>query len=337
MGATTNIAWTDASWNPVTGCTKVSAGCSHCYADAMAGREIGDFRRVTRRIGDIDVVEHRDFGEVRCHPDRLTIPLQWRKPRRVFVCSMSDLFHDAVPAEFIRRVFQQMRNAKQHTYQILTKRPERMRDFVTEFYAEKAYVGCDTGEPIPIQAPPHIWLGVSCEDQATANARIPLLLQTPAAVRFVSVEPMLGPVNLTKISTKWGPGSMCVGTVLNPDPRLFSPVPGVGLDWVILGGESGPQARPLHPEWARSVRDQCQLAGVPFFFKQWGEFQECKKRGEKYAIDPRKQSYVLYKDGTGHEYKSNWDGQTIAVVMERVGTKAAGHLLDGKEYRAFPC
>ncbi|MDH4249360.1 MAG: phage Gp37/Gp68 family protein [Deltaproteobacteria bacterium] len=227
----TTIEWATDVWNPVTGCTKVSAGCLHCYAEGVAGRFWGE----------------RQFADVRCHPERLNAPLRRRKPARVFVNSMSDLFHPDVPKEFINQVFAVMSMASQHTFMILTKRPERMLGYV-------------------MNPPRNVWLGVSIEDQNTADQRIPILLSTPAAVRFVSVEPMLGPVDLYP-RLGWLIGGP--GISLGP---IFGEADGSGpfpdLDWVILGGESGPGARPMDPEWARSVRDQCAAGPVPFFFKQ---------------------------------------------------------------------
>ena len=257
MGAKTKIPWSDASWNPVTGCTKVSAGCKHCYAERYAGRHLGDFgedvdffsgtplsklsdtHRERMMLGD--EIRKRRFSEVRCHPDRLDIPLHWRKPRRIFVCSMGDLFHEAVPDAFICEVFSFMLSAKQHTYQILTKRPERMLRW---FQATEHYL-------LPY---PNVWLGVSVEDQATADARIPLLLQTPAAVRFVSYEPALGPVNFECF-----PSTGCPTGWMEDEK---------GIDWIICGAESGPRARTMDIEWARLVRDQCVTNDLPFFYKQ---------------------------------------------------------------------
>ena len=211
MSGQSKIEWTDATWNPVTGCTKVSPGCKHCYAE-----------RITKRWGG-------DFSKVTLHPDRLDAPLHWRKPRMVFVNSMSDLFHEDVPDYFIDDVFDVCAVAANHTFQILTKRPERMMRY------------CQDDDRSILH---NVWLGVSVEDQQRADERIPHLLQTPAAVRFLSVEPMLGPVAL----------SAWLGSI----------------DWVICGGESGPGARPMDQGWARILRDQCVHAGVPFFFKQWG-------------------------------------------------------------------
>lgn len=206
-----------------------------------------------------------DTTGVRLHEDRLTVPLHWRKPRRVFVCSMADLFHESIPDEFIARVFAVMALAPQHTFQILTKRPGRMRSLLggwgihnlvmdrfandDDLYVRRA-LAAGGGQAWPL---PNVWIGVSVEDQKSADLRIPILLDTPAAVRWLSCEPLLGPVDISR------------------DEWLFS---GKGncVDWVVVGGESGPGARPMHPDWARSLRDQCAAADVPFLFKQWGEW-----------------------------------------------------------------
>lgn len=249
----TSIEWTDATWSPVTGCTKVSAGCKHCYAEGVAERFWGE----------------RKFTDVRCHPERLEAPLHWRKPRRVFVNSMSDLFHEDVQAEFIGRVFAVMALCPQHTFQILTKRPQRMADLFADGivgpvrgWAEQiAWERTrDAGSNLPanqfrLSWPlPNVWLGVSAEDQATADERIPLLLETPAAVRFLSCEPLLGPVDM-RIAAFNGADSI---------ERME------GLHWVICGGESGPRARPCRVDWIRSIVEQCKAAGVACFVKQLG-------------------------------------------------------------------
>lgn len=240
MSDNSAIEWTEASWNPVTGCTKVSPGCDHCYAE-----------RITERFHGPG-----SFTEVKLHPDRLNLPLRWRKPRRVFVNSMSDLFHQDVPDEFIGSVFEVMAKTPQHTYQVLTKRHRRMLSLLRRWAGEgtrhdwagpgtavfrrhdMAWVG-----PIPWSLP-NVWLGVSVEDQRWADIRIPALLDTPAAVRWLSCEPLLGSVDLRKYLRY--------------------------IDWVVVGGESGPGARRMDPAWAQAIVDQCALAGVPVFVKQLG-------------------------------------------------------------------
>lgn len=218
MANATAIEWTDATWNPVTGCTKISAGCDHCYAERFSERFRGTPGHAFERGFDLTL-----------RPERLDQPLRWREPRMIFVNSMSDLFHKQIPTEFIGRVFDTMERAHWHTFQILTKRSSLMRDFLRRRYGRE-------------RGPTHMWFGVSVEDGAR-KSRIRHLQESPAGVRFLSIEPLIGPVGQLDLS---------------------------GIDWVIVGGESGPGARPMRLEWAREVRDQCQDGGVAFFFKQWG-------------------------------------------------------------------
>ena len=278
---TTSIEWTDATWNPVTGCQKISPGCKNCYAEGIAERF---FAKQYPANADGSL---RKFTDVRVHADRLGEPLHWKKPRRVFVNSMSDLFHEAVPDIFILQVLAVIAATPHHTYQVLTKRPERMQKFFAQFKnrehaAELIGFGCEEGGDIPDEwlldedfechvsnsvggslgdygvgwPMKNLWLGVSVESQKYADERIPLLLQTPAAIRFLSVEPLLE----------------------NVRPRLYSPIHADGedfppkpvIDWVICGGESGPGARPFNLAWAESLRWQCKAANVAFFMKQVG-------------------------------------------------------------------
>jgi protein gp37 len=288
------IEWTDATWNPVTGCTKVSAGCDHCYAETFAERWRG-----------IPGHHFENGFDVTLRPDRLDQPLRWKRPRRIFVNSMSDLFHDDVPDMFITRVFDVMEEAKHHTFQVLTKRHARMRSFVKAReqrlvdYAEK-FDHCPTeamrnspaakwARQRAVTPPANIWLGVSVEDQKWADIRVPALLDTPVAVRFLSCEPLLGPVNIWRWIEGADPDAECLtcGTeefsdadghpVLNEENGQTGewcdgPIRPYNrnLHWVIVGGESGHGARPMHPDWARGLRDQSTAAGVPFLFKQWG-------------------------------------------------------------------
>ena len=243
MSDRTRIEWTSATWNPTTGCDRVSSGCDHCYALTLAKR----LKAAGNRRYQVDGDPRRSgpgFG-LTLHWDKIEQPLKWRDPRFVFVDSMSDLFHAKVPIEFIERVFNVMADASQHRFQILTKRPGRMASVLRRI--------C----PDPI---PNVWLGTSVENQDWAEIRIPKLLETPAAVRFLSCEPLLGPLNIKPWLPTGDPGD--TGT-----PRFNE---SHGIDWVIVGGESGPQFRAIDPEWARDLRDQCQSAAVPFFFKQWG-------------------------------------------------------------------
>lgn len=244
MATTTKIEWTDATWNPVTGCTPCSPGCDHCYAAAMAAR----FPQVHGYVymSEADDPERGDpqtFGRVRFHGNRLMQPLHWRTPRRVFVCSMGDLFHPDVPTDWRTRVWDVMESASIHTFQVLTKRAQAMRDYMTWY-----------GHLLP-----NVWLGVTVCNQDEADAKIPVILDTPAVLRYVSIEPMLGPVDLERQ----------LAAVIDRNGEAWgqrSP----GIDWVICGGETGRGARPMHPRWVKHLRDQCVTAGVPFFFKGRG-------------------------------------------------------------------
>lgn len=221
MSDTTAIEWTDATWNPVTGCTKISPGCDHCYAERFSER----FRGTPGHPFEVGF-------DLTLRPERLDQPLRWKSPRMIFVNSMSDLFHKRIPQAYISRVCDIMERADWHTFQVLTKRSSLMRDFLRRRYP------ADRG-------PLHMWFGVSVED-GSRKSRIRHLQDTAAGVRFLSIEPLIGPVGELDLS---------------------------GIDWVIVGGESGPRARPMDIEWVREVRDQCNESGVAFFFKQWGGFR----------------------------------------------------------------
>ena len=219
------IEWTDATWNPTTGCTKVSPACANCYIERTPPFRVRGRKFVNGRI------------PLELHENRLSAPLHWKRPRRVFVNSLSDLFHEDVPTAFIDRVFKVMQQARQHQFQVLTKRPQRMRRFLSS-EVSVPWGGFDWPKPWG----GHIWCGVSVEN-AAFKWRIDELRETPAAVRFLSIEPLLGDLGVLDLR---------------------------GIHWVIVGGESGPRLRPTDPVWVRSVRDQCVAAGVSFFFKQWG-------------------------------------------------------------------
>ena len=265
MGDRTGIGWTDATWNPVTGCTKVSSGCDFCYAESVATRFAG-------------TPAYPNGFDVTLREGHLDQPLRWTRPRRVFVNSMSDLFHDEIPTDFIARVFAVMALTRRHTYQVLTKRHARMRallasdDFKKQVHdaAKKRFnhpkfsrhreaAGWPfTIDGVTVKWPlPNVWVGVSVEDQQWADIRIPVLLATPAAVRFLSMEPLLGPVDLT-------PHMPPV------DPHDGREVDEWGIHWVIVGGESGPGARPMSADWITPLQEQCADAGAAFFFKQAG-------------------------------------------------------------------
>ena len=264
----TEISWTDATWNPVTGCSKVSLGCKYCYAERLFSRPYPG----------------RKFTDVQTHPDRLRQPLSWRTPKRIFVNSMSDLFHEAVPDWFIANVFSVMEGCRnRHTFQILTKRPARMRQWVNEWKRQIDYMADHaTPEGMYSQRYSHVWLGVSVENQETADERIPILLETPAAVRFLSCEPLLEPVNFMRIlfeeklgrpqSQSWRPEAFPAGSK---------------IDWCIVGGESGPHARPMQLAWAQSIVDQCRAAGVAPFVKQLGGVRDKREDMVKFPLELR--------------------------------------------------
>lgn len=391
MSDTSAIEWTDATWNPVTGCTKVSQGCKHCYAER-------EWPRLSAPRPKPNAYTGRAFSDVQCHADRLDAPLRWKKPRRVFVNSMSDLFHEDVPDEFIDQVFAVMGACQFHTFQILTKRPKRMLEYFNETWqaapienqraiyneqkelAERMGISfpefnpqicVDTrydqieyafdrmevpnaerfwtpeGKSLFMAAPwplPNVWLGVSVEDQAAADERIPLLLQTPAAVRWISAEPLLGPVDLRCLHYD----GMTNIDALAGSHGVTLPLKGKcdRLDWIVAGGESGRRARPSHPDWFRSLRDQCAAAGVPFFFKQWGEWlpgthYTGELQGRDSDLAQSRYECAQLADPTAT--KAEWDiGYTLAVdtwddeAMFRCGKRAAGRLLQGREHSEYP-
>ena len=379
----TTIEWTDRTWNPVTGCTKVSPGCDNCYAENIARRFAGS-------------KAFPDGFDVTLHEQRLAQPYRWKEPARVFVNSMADLFHDDVPDPFITQVFDVMEANPQHTFQVLTKRYARMRSFVQRReeqrrkYAAK-FDDCPTeamrNSPAAQDAraraaapPANIWLGVSVETQTWADIRIPALLETPAAVRFLSCEPLLGPVDLCgpivpgrgrPRLTYWLDGRPGWGPEQTDDRgRAFQePVVGPRINWVIVGGESGPRARAMHPQWARTIRDQCQHSRVPFFFKQWGAWgpadfvvRVCDPdigwQGTEEDLAAAKANSEAR--GATHVHTGNWyeeDGERryhlheighkpwslerVALppgtaAIRRWGKKRAGRELDGRTHDAFP-
>lgn len=245
---TTRIEWTQETWNPITGCTRISEGCAHCYAERMS-------KRLRGRFGyDAD-----EPFEVTLHEDKIEQPLGWRHRHVIFVCSMGDLFHEDVPYEWIDRVFEVMVNTPQHTYQVLTKRPERMRDYLAVM-APRLRVGVESHRVNVPDVLPNLWVGVTAENQARADERIPVLLEIPAAVRFVSLEPLLGPISFYE-----GAPGLALEAYWTVDGGPFP-----GLDWVIVGGETGAGARRMDPAWAVDLLEQCRAARTPFFYKGAG-------------------------------------------------------------------
>lgn len=280
----TKIEWATETWNPVTGCSPISPGCQNCYAARMA-------KRLAGRHG---YPKDNPFS-VTLHPERLNQPFKYKNPRRVFVCSMGDLFHNDVPFEFIKAVLARTCGitTECHTFIVLTKRPARMKAFFEWMTIEPSLGKIGIEWPLP-----NIWLGVTAENQDQADKRIPLLMDIPATVRFVSVEPMLGPVDLTP----WLPHYLDFSYTTDP-PRL---------DWVIAGGETGTGARPIHPDWVLSLRDQCVASKTPFFFKSWGEFGSLVKGGKK-----------------NNTNLADW-------IPLKVGKKRFGRNIDGVEWNQYP-
>lgn len=348
------IEWCDETWNPVVGCTRVSEGCRNCWAERMAYRVASAALSPGRSL-DGPISAH--VGVVQGDPESglrpywngrtefvehaLTQPLWWRKPRRVAVCLMGDLFHESVPDEWIDRVWAVMAVTPQHTYQVLTKRPERMAAYLgLDKYESARRHGAVLGTAQnEIDRPPscpssrdlfdwplrNLWLGTSIEDQQTADARIPHLLRCPAAVRWISAEPLLGPVDLGR--------AIPCGYYCDPDAdggghhdhafldggNTVSPI-----DWVVCGGESGPGARPMHPDWPRGLRDQCQEARVAFFFKQWGEWAPSEFGSGGRGDPPDNDRYIYFAP------------PAAPAKVWRYGKACAGRLLDGREWSEFP-
>ena len=353
--AKTSIEWTDHSINAFRArdreghvghyCEKISAGCTHCYASGLQKRfQMPEYR-----------ADKREGIEVFLDESKLQEVLRRRVPTKYFWCDMTDMFLECYPFDWIDKCFAVMALTPQHTHQVLTKRPRRMleycrrlgrHNFVDPVSLAMKQMNSDRGAFYKLTPTgwcfPNIWLGVSVEDQKTADERVPLLLQTPAAVRWVSYEPALGSVDFDDLTVKEPKGewhfSCLDNDSLEDDPDFH----GAHIDWLVCGGESGHGARPMHPDWARSVRDQCVAAGVPFFFKQWGAWQN----GSDVRCRPE---ITVYADGracgftreaiVAEEQRSGilHSGQDMCpVLMSRVGKKAAGRLLDGREWNQFP-
>ncbi|WP_025915822.1 DUF5131 family protein [Herminiimonas sp. CN] len=357
MSDKTGIEWTDATWNPVRGCSLVSDGCKNCYAMGVAGRFVGPgqpYEGLTTKTSQ----GAKWNGKIMLVPGILTQPLKWQRPRKIFVNSMSDLFHESVPVEYIDQVFAVMALASHHIFQVLTKRPERMRDYLNApdrveaiGWAEStiyeahgkltagAYHGpAHRHETWPL---PNVWIGVSVEDQYAANERIPMLLETPAAVRWLSMGPLLGTVDLTDIDDGMAHREIPKELWTSVDSDDSPPAIGLnaltgqrwirhgynydsvrGIDWVVVEGESGPKARPMHPEHVRSLRDQCVDAGVPFLLKQWGEWAPVTELGFG-GFEKKPEHIISTKPG-------------YAICMIRYGKKAAGRTLDGQLHDGYP-
>lgn len=362
----TNIEWTDETWNPVRGCSRVSTGCQNCYAEKVAFRFKGTglpYEGLLAKGGQWN-------GSIKLVPEQLLKPLSWKKPRKIFVNSMSDLFHEKVPTEFIDQIFAVMALASQHTFQILTKRPERMLAYLTDPERAEAIGHAEsyifekfsyTKDRIPVgkyYGPvhrhelwplPNVWLGVSVENQETADQRIPLLLKTPAAVRWISVEPLLGAISLEHLPRP---------TAFHTSPYGWTNWLGQHLHWVVAGGESGSNARPMHPDWVRLLRDHCAGMGIAFLFKQWGEWSYFANEAHYTHGNEEKQPHAWVDSETGDwgycwpiDSDGMWSNHSgnprqrapeseylhdAITIMGKNGKKSAGRLLDGVLHDEYP-
>lgn len=415
MADGTKIEWTEATWNPITGCSLASPGCTNCYAMKLAGTRM---RKHRSRAGLTTKTKAGPVwnGNLVFNPEWLDQPLRWKRPRRIFVCAHSDLFHENMPEEWIDRVFAVMALAPQHTFQVLTKRADRMREYMqrrsgklARFMIDEYLIrGKGTGHVVRAEWPvkslgdidlpddvamrqwplPNVWLGVSVEDQKRAEDRIPDLLDTPAAVRWISAEPLLGPIDLNCLTVS-GDGEMDAvhpwsweqeeaNWVETSDTweadfeDHFGHAPGSKrgpmhpvLDWAVIGGESGPGARPMHPEWATRLRDQCTAANVPFLFKQWGDWapvsaipdtdemdeflfhppqsvegpRRCKveqcilwANAQRFDMDCWSRVHSQSRENVLDVYASGSGHMT----MMRLGKRRSGRLLDGVQHDGYP-
>lgn len=341
MADTTKIEWTDATWNIINGCSIHTPGCTNCYAMLLAGTRLANH---PSRVGLTTPTKAGSVwnGTVRLYEPWLTLPLEWARPRDIFVCAHGDLFHDAVTEFMLDQVFAVMAlcavTGRRHRFQVLTKRSGNMRRYISALAKRAQHIAvrasklsADAYRSMPAivelleRGPlPNVWLGVSTEDQRRADERIPDLLATPAAVRWISAEPLLGPIDLTMLHWE----GLTNINALTGAHGLAVPMKGNGpaLDWVVVGGESGREARAMHPAWAATLREQCAGAGVAFLFKQWGEWAPTGAHGEGEGHSPafsaqRGARSFFYPDG---------------VQMGRVGKKVAGRLLDGVQHDGMP-
>lgn len=316
MEKTHKIGWLNLpgykgeTWNPIVGCSKISEGCNNCYAEKMANRLSKIQKTSDKYCHSINPETGKWNGYVNGFGDVVIKPLHWRKPRVIFVCSMGDLFHEKVPFKWIDKVYRTMEDVDvfdKHIFVILTKRAERMLEYITYRKAK----GMNYGHS-------WIWMGVTTENQEQANKRIPFLLETEAAVKFVSIEPMLGPIKLNRLKE----GIALERNSLNGEAYSLGETyqEGPKLDWVIVGGESGHHARPMHPDWVRSVRDQCAKANTPFFFKQWGEWAPTHE-------------LLCNRPGLKGKLWHNFDPDTSVC---KLGRKNTGNLLDNRRHEDFP-
>lgn len=367
MADGTAIEWTDATWNPIIGCSVVSPGCTNCYAMRLAGTRLRNHH--TRQGLTIETKAGPVWnGEVRLREDELRAPLRWTRPRNIFVCAHADLFAGQVPEDWIDRVFATMVEAPQHTYQVLTKRPAEAKAYIERLPERVRSMNCHSALDWTDWPLPNLHLGVSVEDQVRADERIPILLATPAAKRWISAEPLLGPLSLTRLKAPvftpedreldWRFNVLQRGDIYEfEDGRgYWEGGDGPwheGLDWVVVGGESGPGSRPMHPDWVRQIRDDCANNGVPFLFKQWGNWMPISQMPNGMADDlyhpaPKTNpeasrrckvaNTVLNRDGhrPGYSDPRAYRAGEGSMLMFEVGKKAAGRLLDGVEHNGMP-
>lgn len=373
----TAIEWTDKVWNPIAGCSVVSPGCTNCYAMRMAAR--------IQRMGGTAAKKYAGTtmdskagavwtGRINFDTEALRAPFGWKKPARVFVNSMADLFHDDVTDEQIDKVFAVMALNPRHTFQVLTKRAKRMRAYMLErWQGTPAQTICGihvpaggpTGRMVRVEEAcqpyldryklvdpdddalwtddsnckamqwgwplPNVWLGVSVEDQRRADERIPDLLATPAAVRWISAEPLLGPLDLSAIKIPLHGESFQIINALHHKDSLNLGREQPAIDWVVAGGESGPGARPCHPDWVRTLRDQCASTNVAFFFKQWGRWRPL------IAADTRRDWLIVYANGERDIPDDRSPDESAGeCAMLPCGKRGAGAELDGREHREWP-
>jgi len=298
MSDKTKISWTDATWNPITGCTKVSPGCKYCYAERWANARMGQFAKS----------KERKFSDIVIHEDKFDDPIKWKRPRMIFVCSMSDLFHEKISFAVLDTIFNVMRFADHHIFQVLTKRIDHALDYIEYLKHQE------------MSLPKNVWFGVSIENQATADERIPKLQLIDASVKWLSIEPLLDEIDLK--DSIWFATGFPVGKNINGKP-LYSAYE-LGIDWIVVGGESGPKARPMNPRWVYKILNLCKSNRIPFFFKQWGEWVDPEnfpiQKDDKWPFDITKPVHRF---------------DNLRVVY-RVGKKAAGNKIAGFVYEQYP-
>jgi len=325
------IEWTDKTWNPVIGCSKISEGCENCYAEKMAFRLTNMLKNTKNHISNeintsciaySSIIENGKWnGKTALRKDKLQEPSKWKKPCKIFVCDMGDLFHESVPFQWIDKIFTVCACNPHHIFQLLTKRPERALKYFNWKEPDWANEGMreDDGVKIPFKdwkwPLDNVWIGVTVENQEQSEIRIPLLSKIPVRIKYISCEPLLGPIDLSEI--------------IYEGQKIY---PLKFINWVIAGGESGPGSRPMHPDWVRSLQDQCEATNIPFFFKQWGEYRPFEKMSKpNFYIDSATNKINFIVDGKWLDYPL-----ITNCMFLKIGKKKAGRLLDGIIYNEFP-